>query len=88
MAFYRKLTEGWQLDDGILTQSVLAEPCGVYEALREAGRLSDASVGMNALSCEWIAAREWTYSLMLEMPEEDDERILLELPRVSGRGTA
>ena len=88
MAFYKKLTEGWRLSDGILTESVLAEPCGVYEALREAGHISDAAQGMNALSCEWIAGREWTYSLNFETPEEDDERILLELPCVSGAGEA
>ena len=60
MAFYRKLTEGWRLSDGILTESMLAEPCGVYEALREAGHIPDAAQGMNALACEWIAGREWT----------------------------
>ncbi len=88
MAFYRKLTEGWRLCDGILTESVLAEPCGVYEALREAGHVPDAAQGMNALACEWIAGREWTYSLNFETPEEDDERILLELPCVAGTGEA
>ncbi len=88
MAFYRKLTEGWRLCDGILSESVLAEPCGVYEALREAGHVPDAAQGMNALACEWIAGREWTYSLNFETPGEDDERILLELPCVAGKGEA
>ena len=87
MAFYRKLTEGWRLGDGILSESVLAEPCGVYEALREAGHVPDAAQGMNALACEWIAGREWTYRVNFETPEEDDERIVLELPKAAGCGT-
>lgn len=88
MAFYRKLTEGWRLTDGIYPEMLLEKPCPVYEALREEGYLPDAEEGMNALSCEWIAAREWTYSLLMEAPGEDDERILLELPCVSHAGSA
>ncbi len=88
MAFYRKLTEGWRLTDGILPESLLEQPMGVYEALREAGRLPDAEKGLNAMACEWIAAREWTYSLLLDAPEEDDERIYVELPKAAGAGSA
>ena len=86
MAFKRNLSEGWRLTDGILPETLMEKPSGVYEALRDAGRLPDAEEGMNALSCEWIQARKWTYSLMLEAPGEDDERVFLELPKVSGRG--
>ncbi len=88
MAFYKKVTEGWKLTDGILSESLLAEPCGVYEALREAGRLPDAETGINAMLCEWIAARRWTYSVNIDTPEEDDERVILELPKVCGSGRA
>ena len=31
MAFYRKLTEGWRLTDGILPENLLEQPMGVYE---------------------------------------------------------
>jgi len=88
MAFYRKLTEGWRLTDGILPESLLEQPMGVYEALREAGRLPDAEKGLNAMVCEWIAAREWVYSLRFDAPGEDDERIYVELPKAAGAGSA
>ena len=77
MAFYRKLTEGWRLTDGILPETLMEKPMCVYEALREAGRVPDAEMGLNAMECEWIAAREWTYSLLLDAPEEDDERVYI-----------
>ncbi len=88
MAFYKKVTEGWRLTDGILPESLLAEPCGVYEALHEAGRIPDAKQGLNAMQCEWIAARSWTYSVSIDTPEEDDERLLIEFPKVCGSGRA
>ncbi|MBR3688511.1 MAG: hypothetical protein IKL85_05490, partial [Lentisphaeria bacterium] len=88
MAFYKKLTEGWRLTDGILPESLLEQPMGVYEALREAGRLPDAEQGLNALACEWIAAREWTYSLLLDEMEEDDERVYVEITKAAGAGKA
>lgn len=88
MAFYKKIAEGWKLTDGIYPESLLAEPCGVYEALREAGRLPDAEQGLSALMCEWISARRWTYSVNIDTPEEDDERILLEFPKLCGSGRA
>jgi len=88
MAFYRKLTEGWRLSDGILAESLLEKPMNVYDALREAGRVPDAEMSLNAMECEWIAAREWTYSLLLDAPGEDDERVYLELPKAAGEGEA
>lgn len=88
MAFYKKLTEGWRLSDGILGESLLEKPMNVYDALREAGRVPDAEMSLNAMECEWIAAREWTYSCLLDAPGEDDERVYLELPKVAGVGEA
>ncbi len=88
MAFYKKVTEGWRLTDGILPESLLAEPCGVYEALLEAGHVSDAKQGLNAMLCEWISARKWIYSVNIDTPEEDDERLLIEFPKVCGSGRA
>ena len=88
MAFYRKLTEGWRLTDGILPESLMEKPMNVYDALREAGRIPDAEMSMNAMECEWIGLREWTYSLRLETPGEDDERVYIELPKCSGTGKA
>lgn len=88
MAFYRKLTEGWRLTDGILPETLMEKPMCIYEALREAGRVPDAEMGLNAMECEWIAAREWTYSLLLDAPEEDDERVYIELPKACGTGRA
>ena len=88
MAFYRKLTEGWKLTDGILPETFMEKPVGVYEALREAGRVPDAEMGLNAMECEWIGLREWTYSLLLDAPGEDDERVLIELPKCAGTGKA
>ena len=60
----------------------------VYDALREAGRIPDAEMSMNAMECEWIGLREWTYSLLMDTPGEDDERIYIELPKCSGTGKA
>ena len=88
MAFYRKLTEGWRLTDGILPETLMEKPACVYEALREAGRVPDAEMGLNAMECEWISLREWTYSLLLDAPGEDDERVFLELPKCAGTGKA
>lgn len=88
MAFYKKLTEGWRLSDGILPESLMEKPMSVYEALRDAGRVPDAEMSLNAMECEWIAAREWTYSLLLDAPEEDDERVYIELPKIWGTGKA
>ncbi len=88
MAFYKKLTEGWRLSDGILAESLLEKPVNVYDALREAGRVPDAEMSLNAMECEWIAAREWTYSLLLDAPGEDDERVYLEIPGCAGTGKA
>ena len=70
MAFYKKLTEGWRLTDGILPESLMEQPMSVYDALREAGRLPDAEKGLQAMACEWIAAREWIYSLRFDAPED------------------
>lgn len=88
MAFYRKLSEGWRLSDGILPECLLEQPTDVYRALRADGRLPDAGRGLNAPGCEWIAAREWTYSLLLDAPGEDDERVYVELPKAAGSGRA
>ncbi len=88
MAYAKKLTEGWRLTDGILPECLLAQPCDVLTALREAGHVPDYSQGLNAMACEWISARRWKYSLTFDLPEEDDERFLLELNRVCGRGEA
>lgn len=88
MAFYRKLTEGWRLTDGILPESLMEKPVNVYDALREAGRIPDAEMSLNAMECEWISLREWTYSLLLDTPDEDDERVYIELPKCSGAGKA
>ena len=88
MAFYKKLTEGWRLTDGILPETLMEKPMCVYEALREAGRAPDAEMGMNAMECEWISLREWTYSLKLDAPGEDDERVFLELSKCAGMGKA
>ncbi len=88
MAFYKKLTEGWRLSDGILPESLLEKPMNVYDALREAGRVPDAEMSLNAMECEWICAREWTYSLLLDAPGEDDERVYLEIPGCAGTGKA
>ncbi|MBQ2954994.1 MAG: hypothetical protein IJE08_00885 [Clostridia bacterium] len=88
MAFYRKLTEGWKLTDGILPEMEMDRPVGVYEALRENGIVRDANIGMNAMACEWISARRWVYSLTLEAPDEGDDRTYIELPKVIGRGEA
>ena len=88
MAFYKKLTEGWRLTDGILPESLMEKPMNVYNALREAGRIPDAEMSLNAMECEWIGLREWTYSLLLDTPGEDDERVYIELPRCSGTGKA
>lgn len=87
MAYYRKLVEGWRLSDGILNECFLAEPCDVVKALREAGCTPDPEKGMNALDCEWISLRRWTYSTTFDAPSEDDERALLEFGRVFGRGS-
>ena len=86
MAFYKKLTEGWRLTDGILPESLMEKPMSVYDALREAGRIPDAEMSLNAMECEWIGLREWTYSLLLDAPGEDDERVYIELPKCSGSG--
>ena len=88
MAFYRKLTEGWRLTDGILPESLMEKPMNVYDALREAGRIPDAEMSLNAMECEWISLREWTYSLLLDTPGEDDERVYIELPKCAGTGKA
>ena len=88
MAFYKKLTEGWRLTDGILPESLMERPMNVYDALREAGRIPDAEMSLNAMECEWISLREWTYSLLLDAPGEDDERVYIELPKCSGTGKA
>lgn len=87
MAYYRKLTEGWRLTDGILNDCLLAEPCDVVAALTEVGHLKNPEKGMNALSCEWIYLRNWTYTVSFDAPEGDDERCLIEFGRLCGEGS-
>ncbi len=88
MAFYRKLEAGWRLTDGILPDMELDRPLTVYEALRENGQIRAAEIGLNAMACEWISARRWVCSALVEAPQEGDDRTYIELPKVSGSGAA
>ena len=86
MALRKKLTEGWQLTDGILNTFPIGEAEDVLSAAVKARFATDPLIGLNLMKDEWVYNRAWTYSTVFETPTEEDERTYLVFEHLAGKG--
>lgn len=80
------LKEGWTLSGAGFTVSDLQLPVSIPRALSDAGIIEKSDIGLDALRSEWIFRRRWTLTRCVSVQECTQERLILSLGELTGRG--